>query len=805
MPITLDDLNPVQREAVRATSGPVLVLAGPGSGKTRVLTYRIAWLIQEEGLRPYQILAVTFTNKAAREMSARLEGLIGSGVRDLMIGTFHAICARFLRRDGGCVGVQNNFVIYDADDQRRIITRVLKELNLDPKQYQPSGVHAAISRAKNDLQTAETYRPPTYWHEAVARAFSRYDEALAENNALDFDDLLVKAELLFREHTDVRERYQHRYSHLLVDEFQDTNRAQYELISHLAAAQRNIFVVGDEDQSIYSWRGADYRNVLRFREAYPDARVFLLEQNYRSTQKILDAAHAVIAHNVQRTEKKLWTENVAGTPIHLYEAYDEREEAEYVAANIDRTVSRGEAKYGDCAVMYRTNAQSRAVEDAFLRARIPYRLVGGVRFFQRKEVKDALAYLRVIYNSDDDESLRRIINLPPRGIGEKTLDGLASWAAQQGLSMPRALLRMNEMAGAEQESRLPISGRARHLLLKVADLLATLVEARADLPLPDLLTLILEKSGYAAYLQDGTEEGEERLGNVRELVAATVRYGELPIETALPTFLEEVALFADADELPERSDVVTLLTLHTAKGLEFDTVFMIGMEEGSSPHSRSIGDPEAMEEERRLCYVGITRAKRQLHLVRTVRRTVFGSTDQREPSRFLLDIPPSLVDGSPVRGEMLRSALMPQNGSVGGDRASGGSSPGRASANRSSVDGRSLVEQRRAEMQKTIARRRELEAVPQGAAAPRAVRPPATVRQSAPERMPVESAETSPALRRRASFAPGERVRHAKFGEGTVIECLVLDHDEEVAVVFEDPGRGIKRLLQSYARLERID
>ena len=445
MPITLDGLNPAQQEAVRATEGPVLVLAGPGSGKTRVLTHRIAYLIQQEGVRPWNILAVTFTNKAAREMIARLEGLIGSDVRDLMIGTFHSICARILRREGVHVGLQPNFVIYDADDQRRLITRVLKEVGLDPKQYAPSGVHAVISRAKNDLQTPDTYHPPSYWHEGVLRAFIRYEEALAEANAADFDDLLVRAEELFRLHDEVRERYQRRFSHILVDEFQDTNTAQYELVRHLAAARRNVFVVGDEDQSIYSWRGADFRNVERFRKAYPDARVFLLEQNYRSTQKILDAAQAVIRRNEHRTDKELRTDNGPGEPIHVYEAYDERQEAEYVAAAVDRYVSRGEGTYGDCAVMFRTNAQSRAVEDAFLRFRIPYRLVGAVRFYQRREVKDVLAYLRVVYNPADDESLRRIINVPARGIGERTVEELERWAGREGLPLGQALLALNEL------------------------------------------------------------------------------------------------------------------------------------------------------------------------------------------------------------------------------------------------------------------------------------------------------------------------------------------------------------------------
>ncbi|NLD42601.1 MAG: UvrD-helicase domain-containing protein [Chloroflexi bacterium] len=782
----LDGLNPVQRDAVRATEGPVLVLAGPGSGKTRVLTHRIAYLIHQTGLRPYNILAVTFTNKAAREMTARLEGLIGDDVRQLMIGTFHAICARILRREGHHVGVQNNFVIYDADDQRRVITRVLKELNVDSKQYQPSGVHAAISRAKNDLQTAETYRPPTYWHEVVARAFARYDEILADSNALDFDDLLVKAEMLFRLHDEVRERYQQRYSHILVDEFQDTNRAQYDLVGHLAAARRNIFVVGDEDQSIYSWRGADFRNVLRFREDYPQAQVFLLEQNYRSTQNILEAAHAVISRNTQRTEKKLWTENATGAPISFYEAYDEREEADYVAANIDRLVTRGHCRYADCAVMFRTNAQSRSLEDAFLRARIPYRLVGAVRFFQRREVKDILAYLRVVYNPDDDESLRRIINVPTRGIGDMTLEQLSRWAQAQGLSMGRALLHMSEVAqSAEREAELPFRGRARNALLEVADLFSALAEKRAELRLSELLTMIVERSGYADYLQDHTEEGEERVENVRELVAAAARYDALAPETALPTFLEEVALFADVDELPENNDVVTLLTLHTAKGLEFDSVFIVGMEEGICPHSRSSGEPDAMEEERRLCYVGLTRAKRNLHLVRTVHRTVYGSSAVREPSRYLFDIPSSLVEGSKVQ----RGARSEASADA---RAPFGPSAGRPAAS-----GRTLVDQRRARVQRAIARRRGVEA------STPAPQPQRNVGRAVEETERAASRDLPSAARlREPAFRAGETVLHRVFGQGVVISCQVVDNDDEVNVAFE--GRGIKRMLQSFAQLERV-
>jgi len=770
----LQDLNPAQRKAAQAPDGPVLVLAGPGSGKTRVLTCRVAYLIVERGVRPYNIMAVTFTNKAAREMTSRLQGLIGSDVGQLMIGTFHAICARILRRDGRAVGVNPSYVIYDADDQRRLITRALKDLNIDTKQYQPSAVHATISRAKNELFTAETYRPPSYRYEAIARVFEKYEEIKSASGALDFDDLLLKAEELFREHEDVRERYQKRFTHILVDEFQDTNKAQYELVRRLASARRNVFVVGDEDQSIYSWRGADFRNVLGFRQTYPDAHTYLLEQNYRSTGNILRAAQAVIDRNAQRTDKTLWTDNDAGDSIQVHEAYDEREEADFVAGHIERLVARGESTYAQCAVMYRTNAQSRALEDAFLHNRIPYRLVGSVRFYQRREVKDVLAYLRVILNPDDDESLRRIINIPSRGIGAKTLQSLEAWADRQDLSLGRALLRLDDLSeDPEQVGALPFSGRACRLLMSVAEIYARLVSHREELTLSQLLQTLLSETRYLESLRDGTDEGEDRISNVRELFSATERYDELSPEEALPRFLEEVALFADVDEIDQAADAVTLLTLHSAKGLEFETVFIIGMEEGICPHSRSMDDPDAMEEERRLCYVGITRAKRHLYLMRAFRRTLYGSSDVREPSRFLIDIPSDIVEGNKVRveGPITLAPLADRRGR-----------------------GRRLVESRRDTVQRAKARRRRWE---------EARAPERNSKQSANATVPPRGTE----MARRSvasgepSFLPGQRVAHPVFGEGIVVASKVLNGDEEVSVAFE--GRGIKRLMLSFAKLER--
>lgn len=790
-------LNPAQREAVQAVEGPVLVLAGPGSGKTRVLTHRIAHLIDDYGLHPYEIMAVTFTNKAAREMVTRLESLIGSDTTRLTIGTFHAICARILRHEAEHLGLSSSFVIYDADDQRRLIKRVLQDLDIDTKQYRPVRVHGAISRAKNDLVTAETYVPPSYFYEAVRRVFERYDALKFENNALDFDDLLLKTEELLRLHEDVRQRYQSRYRHILVDEFQDTNKAQYELVRWLAAEHRNVFVVGDEDQSIYSWRGADFRNVRRFQDDFTDAQVILLEQNYRSTQTILDAAQAVISRNRQRTHKTLWTDNDRGSKIQLFEAYDEREEAEHVATEIMRITRGSERSQGstrslsDCAVMFRTNAQSRVLEDAMVRHGIQYRLVGAIRFYQRREVKDVLAYLRLIHNPDDEISLLRVINVPTRGIGAKTVAQLQAWAASLGLSPGQGLLHLAQMAAEHRLAETPFTTRTRRLLVEFAALARKLVDAKQEMTLTDLLKHTLDESGYLAFLRDGTEEGEERINNVRELFTVTDGYVNYTPNVALARFLEDSALYSETDEIDRDADAVTMLTLHSAKGLEYNTVFMVGMEEGICPHSRALEDPDrdgnALEEERRLVYVGITRAKSQLYMTRTFRRTLYGTSETREPSSFLRDIPSELTTGNTVA----RSSLA--------RRRTGASS---TQSSTPELSGRDLVRKRRDLLRRTRERR---EAFREGSPSSRPDRPAVrrgrdvseinslpSRRDMAPreERLPVTQ-----------SFEPGDSVTHPIFGVGTVISSLIVNGDEEVAVAFE--GRGVKRLMASFAKLTK--
>ncbi len=659
----LTDLNPAQRKSVEAIDGPVLVLAGPGSGKTRVLTYRIAYLVKQCGIDPYNILAVTFTNKAAREMRARLDRLIGpQQLQRLTIGTFHAICARFLRREAKAIGLASNFVIYDRADQQSLLRQALKELNLDDKMYRPAAIQGAISKAKRSLIAPHEYSPPTYWHEVAGRVYGRYQELLRANSALDFDDLLMLAVRLFEQDQDVLSKYQQRYVHVLVDEFQDTDSAQYQLVGLLTETRRNLFVVGDEDQSIYGWRGADYRNVRRFRQDFPEAQVMLLEQNYRSTQNILEAARHIIALNTQRTDKRLWTQNARGLPITVLEAYDEQEEAEYVVTAIEDLLKDGTCELRECAVMYRTNAQSRVIEDAFVRHTLPYKLVGATRFYERTEIKDVLAYLRLVHNPYDDVSLQRIMNVPPRGIGARTRSTLERWAAAQKVPLYTALqlLRETQEKGSESgdtASTPPLDSRSTRVLLALLSLLEGWFTARSETSLLDLLNRVLEDSGYESYVRDGTDEGEERWENIQELRTVAREYTGMAPADDLTAFLEDVALVSDVDNLRDEVDAATLLTLHMAKGLEFETVFIVGMEEGILPHSRSMGEPEEMEEERRLCYVGMTRARKRLHLLHTFRRARFGTQELSEPSRFLRDIPLRLVQGTGARAPARRKPL----------------------------------------------------------------------------------------------------------------------------------------------------
>ncbi len=635
----LAGLNPAQREAVEAIEGPVLIIAGPGSGKTRVIAHRVAYLINVCGISPHHILAVTFTNKAAREMKERIQQLVGRAVEGLTLGTFHATCVRILRIEAQHIGIDRSFVIYDDSDHLSLLKRSIEQLGLDPKQYPPRGIGSAISSAKARLLAPPDYRGlvGNYFEEVVARVYERYQELLAESNALDFDDLIMRTVHLFRSRPKVLDKYQSRYMHVMIDEFQDTNRAQYILSNQLAGKYRNICVVGDPDQSIYSWRQADLRHILDFEKDYPDVRVLLLEQNYRSTRTILEAADHVIAANQQRKEKNLWTENDAGAPLILAGTYSEHEEAHFVVSEMERLVANGRWNAGDCAIMYRTNAQSRALEEVFVRYGFPYRLVGATRFYERREVKDVMAYLRLIYNPYDGVSLSRIINVPGRGIGQRTITELTRWANERGLSYYAALKLVEQGDEATQ-----FGTRSVQALSGFLNMLDELIAKSEELSLVDLFDLVLEKTGYKKYTLDSVD-GEERWDNILELRTVASGYQDLEPRDGLAYFLEEVALVSDVDDLEEKVDAVTLITLHQAKGLEFPVVFIVGMEEGVLPHFRSMPDPAQMEEERRLCYVGITRAKEKVYLVHALRRNLMGISAHNPASRFLADIPSRLL------------------------------------------------------------------------------------------------------------------------------------------------------------------
>ncbi|GAB4335597.1 MAG: UvrD-helicase domain-containing protein [Dehalococcoidia bacterium] len=639
VPRLLDHLNEQQRAAVEHGEGPQLILAGPGSGKTRVITERIAYLVLHRRTPPWRILAVTFTNKAAREMRERVAAILGEDAADLHLGTFHAMCARWLRIDGKVIGIDPSFVIYDDADQQGLMKRILEDLHVDTRRFSPRGVLSAVSAAKNAMVTPESYSQGirSYFDEVVARAYREYQARLRAASALDFDDLLLEANRMFQASRETVEKYAGRYLHVLVDEFQDTNPVQYRLARQLASVHGNICVVGDPDQSIYSWRAADARNSEYFLRDFPGCTTYLLERNYRSTQPILDAATAVIAKNPGRVQRQLWTDREQGERIITYEAYNDEEEGEFIARQVMRLLTSGR-RLGDIAVLYRTNAQSRAIEDALVRNRVPYRVIGGVRFYQRREIKDVVAYLRLIYNRLDEASLGRVINVPARGIGDRTVQRLRAHAATTGMSTWDACVE-----AADGRSVPGVVGRSAAAVRGFVETIERL-RALRSMPLSGLLDAVLAETAYLAYLQD-EEAGEERIENVLQLRGVMAqnegRTGEDGDDLA--AFLQDVALVADVDELDEGVDAVTLITLHAAKGLEFPVVFMVGMEEGVLPHIRSFDDPDQMQEERRLAYVGITRAKDQLFLTRAYRRYLSGVQATNPPSRFLTDIPRHLL------------------------------------------------------------------------------------------------------------------------------------------------------------------
>ncbi len=627
----LKDLNPAQADAVTTTSGPLLILAGAGSGKTKTLTHRVAYLIASEGIWPNEILAVTFTNKAAKEMRERLGHLLqqDGSVRNFMpwMGTFHGICVRLLRMDGDKIGIQSNYVIYDEDDRQGLIKQAMKQLDITDKQIKPRAISAAISNAKNELLTPDEFATTaTYpFQQAVAKVYSAYEKMRREAGALDFDDLLIETVRLFKEQPDVRAKWRAQFKHILIDEYQDTNAAQYAIVKSLVGETRNICVVGDDWQSIYSWRGADFTNILNFERDFPGAKIIKLEQNYRSTGAILEAAHNVITKNTQRTDKELWTAEPTGMPVQVHAVYDEAEEAFLVASRIAAQAGINTRDYGDFAVLYRTNSQSYTLERAFLQQRVPYQIIGGVRFYDRKEIKDIIAYLRLLYQPNDRMSFSRIVNIPTRGIGATSLEKFLTWQASSGLDIISALVNV------EQTSSL--TGRARISLAKLGELLRNLqVKLQTETPPSDIIEVLIERTGYRDFILDGTPQAEEREANIGSLISDGKAFA------TLPDFLEEVALMSSADT-DSKSQKVTLMTIHAAKGLEFPVVFMVGMEEGILPHSRVYeAGPGELEEERRLCYVGMTRAREELHLSYAQSRLQFGQRGYNTPSRFLTDM-----------------------------------------------------------------------------------------------------------------------------------------------------------------------
>lgn len=650
----LDILNPQQKSAVTAADGPVLVIAGPGSGKTRVLTQRIAYLIASEGVRPWQILAVTFTNKAAKEMQERVNGMLNSQATEgIMLGTFHSICARLLRREAEHLPIESNFVIFDSDDQERIVKAIIREFNLNEKLYRPASIHAAISRAKNELVGADDYPINTYRDEVIKRVYDEYQKRLISMNAVDFDDILVYTARLLEDVPAVRDKYAQRFRHVLVDEFQDTNIAQYTLVKQLASYHKNIFCVGDPDQSIYAWRGADYRNVHRFEQDFPTAQTILLEQNYRSHQNILDAAMGVIDRARNRKKKRLFSDRGVGERIFFYEARDDYGEASFVVDTIAQLVASGQFEPGDCAVMYRTNAMSRLIEEAFLQARLPYKLVGAQRFYGRREVKDMIAFLRLVHNPADEASLDRIINVPPRGIGEKTLTTLHVIARQN--NVPPTTILLDLARGADSPYYKSFTGRAALPLADFGGMYTNWRALAATRTIPELFDQIVKDINYKAFItEDDSEESLDRWENVVELHRLADEYSTRTMDE----FLENIALIADQDTITD-ANAPTLLTLHAAKGLEFGAVFIVGLDDGIIPHSRSFDEPEQMEEERRLFYVGITRAKDKLYLLRALQRGGRGMAEETYPSRFMDDIPEDLLVGKTRTG---RSTM--RNGST---------------------------------------------------------------------------------------------------------------------------------------------
>lgn len=765
-------LNPPQRQAVEATEGPLLIMAGAGSGKTRVLTHRIAWLIASRKAPPWAILAITFTNKAAREMQERVSKLVGPEGRDIWVSTFHSMCVRILRKDIERIGFTSNFSILDSTDQLSVIRNCMKDLNIDTKKFEPKAVQAVISASKNELITPAQYEQKVgdYFEGLVAKVYAKYQHRLRSNNSLDFDDLIMKTIQLFKEVPEVLDFYQKKFKYIHVDEYQDTNRAQYMLCRMLADSHHRICVVGDSDQSIYRWRGADITNILNFEEDYPEATTILLEQNYRSTSNILNAANGVIALNSGRKPKKLWTDSEEGAKIKVYRADSEHDEGYFVTGEISKNAKNGQA-YQNHAILYRTNAQSRVIEEILIKSDIPYQIVGGIKFYDRKEIKDMLAYLRLLSNPDDDISLTRIINVPKRGLGDTTVGKLAAAAGERGVSIFRVLQTVDDLGFA---------GRTRNTLVEFYDMIEALHRMVEFLSVTELTEKILELSQYRLELQnENTLESRSRLENIDEFLSVTMEFEKNNEDKSLVSFLTDLALIADIDSVnddeEERSDAVVLMTMHSAKGLEFPTVFIIGMEEGVFPHSRAFQDNDELEEERRLAYVGITRAEKQLFLSCARMRTLFGRTAANAPSRFLEEIPEELKEDTG------RSA----------DRFGRGGADGGAYGGRGfGAGGRGNFGARGGATSSTPAS--------SGSTASAATSKSSVTVTSGGARRAPDAGEAA------GDYKAGDKVSHGKWGTGTIVAVKGTGNDTELQIAFPAPV-GVKRLLAGFAPITKVE
>lgn len=734
----LKGLNQPQQEAVQHTQGPLLIMAGAGSGKTRVLTHRIAYLLEEKDVAPHNILAITFTNKAAREMKDRVMRLIGDQGSGMWISTFHSMCVRILRRDIDRIGYNRNFSILDSGDQLTVIKNIVKEKNLDPKKFEPRAFLGAISSAKNELITPEKYAENVnnFFDRQIAEVYKEYQKRLRKNQSLDFDDLIMQTIHLFKRVPEVLEYYQRRFQYIHVDEYQDTNHAQYYLVKQLAARFQNLCVVGDSDQSIYAWRGADITNILSFEKDYPSARVIMLEQNYRSTKSILQVANKVIDNNMGRKPKKLWTENKDGNKIHYYQASTEREEGLFVAQRIEQLIRDNGYHHRDIAILYRTNAQSRAIEETFMKANIPYQMVGGTKFYDRKEIKDLLAYLRLIVNPDDDISFARVVNEPKRGIGKTSMDKLQAYAAENDISLYTAVQEV-DFTG--------VSAKAAKSLMAFSQMIKNFTQQQEFLTATDMVEEVIDKSGYEEMLRNERSiEAQTRLENIEEFKTVTKHFEETNDDQTLVNFLTDLALISDIDRMdedPTADDKVTMMTLHAAKGLEFPVVFLIGMEENVFPHSRSMMDEEEMQEERRLAYVGITRAEEMLHVSHAKMRTLFGRTNMNPVSRFINEMPEELLEGKVETGPSMfepdRPAIFDQG--LPFDKP-----------------------KRKARHMATKASAGEIEA-----------------------------------------WQVGDKVNHKKWGQGTVVRVEGKEEAMELDIAFPAPT-GIKRLLAKFAPITKV-